>query len=332
MIRAIKNYFRNMTLGQATNTIFLTLSICLSVYFLWFNCDELIGRSITTMCAVFFEIGMKYNLSYARTIFKAGWRLGWTGTHLIIGSLVLFAFYGGYMVYNIATMAGFFISATVKQDQVVVQAEALENQKMTQLQQLNEEIDALIKALDVEVETTYRAKSEELNRKIEKKKAEREKLLSEMNLTKEGKVIEKNPSRAVAEALGIPLGTMLAWIYGFFAAGICLILIITSEDLPNEKEKLEEAQPLQKEKIIPLIEEEKQNILMYLNAAIRDTGKLNGNQRIMEETGLSFDQCQKFREWLTNLKIDGIPAVTIRQGGGESNFPKHKLLRLIEGV
>lgn len=321
-----------MTLRRVTNTIFLILSICLSVYFLWFNCDELIGRSITTMCAVFFEIGMKYNLSYARTIFKAGWRLGWAGTHLIIGSLVLFAFYGGYMVYNIATMAGFFISATVKQDQVVVQAEALENQKMTQLQQLNEEIDALIKALDVEVETTYRKKSEELEQKIAKKKAERQALLDSMVLTKTEEVIEKNPSRAVAEALGIPLGTMLAWIYGFFAAGICLILIITSEDLPNEKEKLEEVQPLQKEKIIPLIEEEKQDLFIYLNAAIRDTGKLNGNQRIMEETGLSFDQCQKFREWLTNLKIDGIPAVTIRQGGGESNFPKHKLLRLIEEV
>lgn len=321
-----------MTLRRTTNTIFLILSICLSVYFLWFNCDELIGRSITTMCAVFFEIGMKYNLSYARTIFKAGWRLGWVGIHLIIGSLVLFTFYGGYMIYNIATMAGFFISATVKQDQVVVQAEALENQKMIQLQQLNEEIDALIKALDVEVETTYRAKSEELNQKIEKKKAERQALLDSMVLTKTEEVIEKNPSRAVAEALGIPLGTMLAWIYGFFAAGICLILIITSEDLPNEKEKLEEVQPLQKEKIIPLIEEEKQDLFIYLNAAIRDTGKLNGNQRIMEETGLSFDQCQKFREWLTNLKIDGIPAVTIRQGGGESNFPKHKLLRLIEEV
>ena len=320
-----------MTLRRVTNTIFLTLSICLSVYFLWFNCNEVIGRSITTMCAVFFEIGMKYNLSYARTIFKAGCRLGWDGAHLIIGSLVLFAFYSGYMVYNIATMAGFFISATIKQDQMVVQAEALENQKMIQLQQLNEEINTLIKALDKEVETTYRSKSEELNQKIEKKKAEREKLINEMNLSEE-KIIEKNPSRALAEALGIPLGTMLAWIYGFFAAGICLILIITSEDLPNEKEKLEEVQPLQKEKIIPLIKEEKQDLLMYLNAAIRDTGKLNGNQRIMEETGLSFDQCQKFREWLTNLKIDGIPAVTIRQGGGESNFPKHKLLRLIEEV
>ena len=53
------------------------------------------------------------------------------------------------MIYNITTMAGFFISATVKQDQVVVQAEALEKSKMIQLQQLNEEIDALIKALDV---------------------------------------------------------------------------------------------------------------------------------------------------------------------------------------
>ena len=93
-------------------------------------------------------------------------------------------------------------------------------------------------------------KSEELNQKIEKKKAERQALLvvEWFNLTKRKKVIEKNPSRAVAEALGIPLGTMLAWIYGFFAAGICLILIITSEDLSNEKGKLEEVQPLQKKK------------------------------------------------------------------------------------
>jgi hypothetical protein len=283
------------------------------------------------MCAIFFEVGMKYNLSYSRSLFKAGWKLGWKGLHLIVASLILFTFYGGYVVYNIATMAGFFITTITYQDQVVIKAETLENQKMIQLQQLNDEIDALIKALDKEVETTYRSKSEELNQKIEKKKAEREKLINEMNLSEE-KIIEKNPSRAVAEALGIPLGTMLAWIYGFFAAGICLILIITSEDLPNEKEKLEEVQPLQKEKIILSTEKEKQDLLIYLNAAIRDTGKLNGNQRVMEETGLSLDQCRKFRKWLTNLKIDGIPAVTIRQGGGESNFPKHKLLRLIEEI
>ena len=320
-----------MNLKRITNNVFLLLSLSLSVYFLWFNCNELIGRSITTMCAIFFEVGMKYNLSYSRSLFKAGWKLGWKGLHLIVASLILFTFYGGYVVYNIATMAGFFITTITYQDQVVIKAETLENQKMIQLQQLNDEIDALIKALDKEVETTYRSKSEELNQKIEKKKAEREKLINEMNLSEE-KIIEKNPSRAVAEALGIPLGTMLAWIYGFFAAGICLILIITSEDLPNEKEKLEEVQPLQKEKIILSTEKEKQDLLIYLNAAIRDTGKLNGNQRIMEETGLSFGQCQKFREWLTNLKIDGIPAVTIRQGGGESNFPKHKLLRLIEEI
>lgn len=312
---------------KLTNYIFLLLSIGLSVYFLWFNCDELIGRSITTMCAIFFEVGMKYNLSFARTTFKTGWKLGWKGLHLIIGSLVLFAFYGGYMVYNIATMAGFFITTITYQDQVVIKAETLENQKMTQLQQLNEEINALIKALDIEVETTYRSKSEELNQKIEKKKAEREKLINEMNLSEE-KIIEKNPSRAVAEALNVSLGAMLAWIYGFFAAGICLILIITSDDLPERNKKdVNNSYNEKKSKI-----NDKKLLLKYVDSAIRDTGKLNSNKKIMEESGLSLDQCQKFREWLINLKIDGIPAVTIRQGGGKSNFPKHKLLRLIEEV
>lgn len=322
-----------MTLRRATNNIFLMLSICLSVYFLWYNSDIPIGKLITTMCAVFFEIGMKYNLSFARTTFKAGWRLGWKGLHLILGSLVLFAFYGGYMVYNITTMAGFFIAATVKQDQIVIQKQASEDQKMIQLQELNEEISILMKALNKEVETTYRSKSEELNRKIEQKKVERDKLLNETQLTKEKQVIEKNPSRAVAEAVGIPLGTMLAWIYGFFAAGINLILIITSEELPQkEKEEPQSQSQSQKEKILPLLEGEKQDLLTYLNAAIRDTGKLNGNQRIMEETGLPMDQCIKFRDWLTKLKIDGVPVVSIKQGGGEVNIPKQKLLKLIEEV
>ena len=41
-----------------------------------------------------------------------------------------------------------------------------------------------------------------------------------MVLTKTEEVIEKNPSRAVAEALGIPLGTMPGMdFYGFFCGG-----------------------------------------------------------------------------------------------------------------
>lgn len=317
-------------LKRITNNVFLLLSICLSVYFLWFNSEGFTAQIITTMCAIFFEIGMKYNLSYARTIFKIGWRRGWKGMHLIMSALILLIFYGGYVVYNVGTMAGFFIVKVVHQDQEVTQKEVFYNQKMLELEELNREIATLTKALNKEVETTYRSKSEELDEKIQVKKTEREKLLNEIIFTENQEVIKKTPAKALAEVLKIPMGILLAVIYGFFAAGICLILIITSEDLPNEKEKLEEVQPLQKEKIIP--SKEKQDLLMYLNAAIRDTGKLNGNQRIMEETGLSFDQCQKFREWLINLKIDGIPAVTIRQGGGKSNFPKHKLLRLIEEV
>lgn len=229
-----KEYFTNMTLKRLTNTVFLVISICLSVYFLWFNSKFPLPRTITTMCAVFFEIGMRYELALARTKFKIGFRMGWRGILHVLGALILLIFYGCYICYNITTMAGFFITEIVYRDQIAIKAEANENQKLTELRQLNETIDSLNKALAVEVETSFRSKSEELETKLEKAKGERSRLLATMVLTKEDEVIEKNPSRSVAEAAGIPLGTMLCWIYGFFGAGICLLLIITSEDLPDE--------------------------------------------------------------------------------------------------
>jgi hypothetical protein len=332
MIRGLKNYFKKMTLKRGTNTVFLTLSIFLSVYFLWFNSKLLFPRIITTMCAVFFELGMKYDLALARTELKAGFMLGWRGWHRVLGALLLLIFYGGYMCYNIATMAGFFISEISIQDQIAIQAESSENQKMIELKELNDAIGILTKALDVEVETSYRSKSAELEAKIEAKKAERGILLNSMVLTKTDEVIEKNPSRAVAEALGIPLGTMLAWIYGFFAAGICLIMIITSEDLPSEKIEINADVYNNETNLLPEINDDKNALITYVDAAIRETGKLNGNPRIMELTGIPLDQCIKFRDWLTKLKVDGVPAVTITQGGGDVNIPKHRLLKVIEGV
>ena len=230
-----KEYFANMTLKRLTNTVFLIISICLSVYFLWFNSKFPLPRTITTMCAVFFEIGMRYELALARTEFKIGFRVkGWSGGLRVLGALVLLLFYGCYICYNIATMAGFFITEITYQDRATAKAEANENQKAIELRQLNKTIDSLNEALAVEIKTSFRSRSENLETKLKARETERAVLLATMVLTKEDEVIEKNPSRSVAEAAGIPLGTMLCWIYGFFGAGICLLLIITSEDLPNE--------------------------------------------------------------------------------------------------
>jgi hypothetical protein len=77
-------------------------------------------------------------------------------------------------------------------------------------------------------------------------------------------------------------------------------------------------------------DDNKKELMTYVNAAIRDTGKLNGNHKVIELTGLPLDQCLKFRDWLMKLKIDGIPALKIRQGGGDVNIPKHKILKAIE--
>ena len=109
---------------------------------------------------------------------------------------------------------------------------------------------------------------------------------------------------------------------------LCVILIITSWDLPDEK--LPEENPISE--TLPPVEDDKEELITYVDAAIRDTGKLNGNPKIVEITGLPLDQCIKFRDWLTKLKIDEVPAVTIKQGGGDINLPKQDILKAIEGV
>ena len=215
-----------MTLKRLVNISFLSLSICLSAYFLLFLSKSPVVQVIAVIFAVMYELGNRYIIAAGRT--------AWKKRRYITASF-MFLFYGVYIVYNILSGAGFFITEIATQDRMVAQAEMVQQANLEKLAQINRTIETLNRALEVEVETTFRSRSAALEKMIREREAERDALLAQLAAVPEEKTEEKNPFRDLSAALGIPMERLVGLVWCMVMAGICVILIVTSEELPEEK-------------------------------------------------------------------------------------------------
>jgi hypothetical protein len=216
-----------MTLKRLVNWTFLILSISLSGYFLYHMSKNPIVQAIAVIFAIMYELANKYIISAGRT--------AWKSKH-VFNALLLFVFYGVYIVYNILSGAGFFITEIAIQDRAAAKAEIVETANRQKLDQLNRSIDTLNRALEVEVETSYRSRSAAITAELRQREAEREALLKTMASGPVEKAEDKNPFKDLAEALGLPMDKLVGVVWCMVMAGICVILIITSEDLPEKKQ------------------------------------------------------------------------------------------------
>ena len=215
-----------MKLKRTVHNSFLTLSISLSVYFLYFFSKSPIVKIIACAFAVMYELANRYILAAGRAEWKKKKRFN---------ALVLFAFYGVYIIYNILSSAGFFITESATQDRLYSQAEMVRTANQQKLDQLNRTIDTLNRALEVEVETTFRSRSALIEEKLREREVEREELLQSMIAAPAGRAEEKNPFRDLSASLGIPMNRLVGGIWCMVMAGICVILIVTGEELPEQK-------------------------------------------------------------------------------------------------
>lgn len=215
-----------MTLKRLVNISFLALSISLSGYFLFYMSPNPAVKIMAIVFAIMYELGNRYIIAAGRTAWK---------NRRIFNALLLFVFYSVYIVYNILSGAGFFITEISTQDRAAARAEIVETANRQKLEQLNRVIDTLNRALEVEVETSYRSRSAAITAELRQREAERESLLLEMKTAPTEKAEEKNPFRDLAKALGLPMDRLVGVVWCMVMAGICVILIVTSEDLPEEK-------------------------------------------------------------------------------------------------
>lgn len=220
-----------MTLKRFVNISFLTLSICLSAYFLLFLSKSPTVKVIAVIFAIMYELGNRYIIAAGKTAWKK---------RRYITALLMFLFYGVYIIYNIISGAGFFITEIATQDRVAAQAEIVQRANLEKLTQINRSIDTLNRALEVEVETTFRSRSAALEKMIREREAERDALLAQLAAAPVEKAEEKNPFRDLAGVLGIPMNWLVGGVWCMVMAGICVILIVTSEELPEKEEALEQ--------------------------------------------------------------------------------------------
>lgn len=223
-----------MTLKRLVNISFLSLSISLSAYFLLFLSKSPAVRMIAVVFAIMYELGNRYIIAAGKTAWKK---------RRYITALLMFLFYAVYIVYNILSGAGFFITEIATQDRAAAQAEVVQAANLEKLAQINRSIDTLNRALEVEVETSFRSKSEELEAKIKKREMERDELLEKIAAAPAEKAEEKNPFRDLSAALGMPMNRLVAGVWCMVMAGICVILIVTSEELPEQEKKKEPETP-----------------------------------------------------------------------------------------
>ena len=233
----------SLQLKRTVNTAFLALSISLSGYFLFFMSKNPVVKVIAVIFAIMYELANKYMLSAGRTEFKKGIRAGGKGWYHIFTAIILFLFYGVYIVYNILSGAGFFITEIAVQDRISAQTEIVNTAYQQKLEQLNRTINTLNRALEVEVETSYRSRSAAITAELKRCEVEREELLKIIASAPVEKAEEKNPFRDLSKTMEIPMNRLIGIVWCMVMAGICVTLIVTSEDLPDDDTKSDMPKP-----------------------------------------------------------------------------------------
>lgn len=322
------------------NIIFLSISIFLSTYFMVQLSENPYIRAGIAVFAIGLEGAMQYVLALGKAYAK---------NPVIVkrfNALVLFVCYAAYiLVYNIPSAVGFFVMEIDVQEAAAGKIEIAETINRQRLEQINGTIDNLNLQLAKEADTGYGSRSKAIMGQLDKLSAEQLELQKSFSETaNEVSKVSKNVFRSLGEVLGVEMNLLKVVIFGTSIAMLCLILIITSWDIKIEPvnsvydeaalstSRRETAATKEPTPTINIPEplsgipspEDRVDLIAYVSAAIRDTGKLNGNERVAEQTGITLEKCDKFKNWLID---EGL--VKKGQGASVARCPKADMIRRI---
>jgi hypothetical protein len=346
------------TMKLTINLIFLSISIFLSTYFMVQLTDNYYIRVGIAVFAIGLEAAMQYVLALGKAYFK---RYGWAK----LQAMILFVCYALYiLIYNIPLAIGFFATEIDTQEQAAAKVEMVDTINRQKLLQINQTIDNLNRQLAAESKTGYGARSKAIMEQLDKLSVEQFKLQKSFSetsgQTSKTLKVQKNVFGSLGKVLGVPANFLKVVIFGTSIAMLCLILIITSWDIKIDTDTVSKpvaatrreaaaatADPVEDKSSAvmadisdvvdmadtagqeaPLTESTdkgKRELITYVNAAIRGTGKLNGNERVAEQTGIPLEKCDRFKGWLIEQEL-----VKKGQGASAANFPKSVILEKVQ--
>jgi len=211
------------------NLVFLSISIFLSTYFMIQLTENPYIRFGIAIFAIALEAAMQYVLALGKHHFR---RQEITKK---LTALILFLCYAAYIfIYNIPSAVGFFVMEIDVREQAAAKVEMADTINLKRLEQIARTIDNLNRQLETESATGYGKRSQAIMDQLEKLHREQERLQAKVNVTTVTPVT-KNVFRSLEGVLRVPANILKIVIFGTSIFMLCVILIITSWDLPDEE-------------------------------------------------------------------------------------------------
>jgi hypothetical protein len=161
---------------------------------------------------------------------------------------------------------------------------------------------------------------------------------------KEEKIdVKKDVFGSIGDRFNVKGETLELYVFIVIAILIELGLLITSKDIKtNTKstslkptasfQSTSNSDNLLGEVLIDDILDSKKELLQFTEALFSDNKKLNGDPVVSQKTGIPPERCAKYRKYLSELHIGDKPAISKKQGGSVSNFPKEVIQNFIGGI
>ena len=262
-------------------------------------------------------------------------------------ALFLFVIYAIYVgVYAGPSAIGFFSVEINAQEAAANKMEETDQMNRDRITQINETLAVLNQQLATEATTGYGKRSETIMNRVDKLTQERKKLQNTLvKVSKSSGKVPKNVFGSLAKVFSIPENILKVLIFGTSVLMLYLGLVLTSWNIQIEKpietkdtnipvKEIEEK--VNKPQIIgirtTIKSKEKEELLQYVDVAIRESKALNGNQRISELTGIPVERCIWLRDKLSRYEINGVPLIRTVQGASVANYPKEKIVEFIENL
>ena len=239
------------------------------------------------------------------------------GFKKIAAGLIEFVLYLGLAFVSMVASLGFTLTSIEQQSFTAnIQNRNIDRQVITQdINNIEKQIQSKLDQ-QAGLPADYITASDRFTQQIKELQAQRQDLLDKLNSLPKDQITQTSDMFSLLGSM-VNLSGKNTMFYMMLLLVILLefTIAITAEDIKKEGPKLIE---------------DKGTIYKYVNELFNTTtAKLNTDERISEATGISLDQCKKYKKLLTSVTYKGTALINSGRGGSTANFNKENLLKIL---
>lgn len=345
----MERLFKRINPGAFRFALFL-IFLAASCYFIVNMLLSLSANPVIKLILVFIGVGVDV---YCQLIYAEARQLwkrkpeGWSRFNPFkLRAVGRFIIYGVYIVFfAIFSGIGFFVAELNTTERALTVNTIRIEQIDSRLSQISNNLASYQIGLNKELSTGYGPRAVSIQNTMTTLEDEQNRLQTEKNSLKKADSETVNISSDMFSTVErafpfLPANTMKILVFAILMIIIYTGLITNGIELPAEENKPSETPKETSEKVsetpapAPELSDEKKNMIKFIEAALRPTGVLDGDEKVSQKTGIPLEICRAYRNFLRSLRVasTGTPLIESQnQGATRANFPLEYIKQVIIG-